>query len=1244
MVAVKRTLPAPPELQSRWATILEEAGLRPKILHLHDRYPEERSLEVPFNAIDGADTGLADLLLERPEEVLDAGERAMRELLPVAGPEAEGLRVRVVGLPPTAHRQVRAIRESDLNRFLALDGIVRRVSEVRPQIRDAVFECVACRTKFHEPQDEASLIFREPLECPESQGGCGKTQGRTRFRLVTEESTYVDAQRIEIQEHPETLRHGAHPQGMTVLLTEDLTGKVLPGNRIILNGVLKSFQRASSSRQGIVRNTTFDVMLLGNSFESKEREYDEIEISPEETRLIESFRGDPTVVDKIVMSLAPTIKGMEEEKEAIALQLFGGVEKRHSDGVRVRGDIHCLIVGDPGTAKSQLLRYVADVAPRGIYTSGKGATAAGLTAAAVKDDFAGGRWVLEAGMLVLADGGMAIIDELDKMSPEDRSAMHEALEQQSYHREFEIMLYNGERRPIGEFVERLLGRYPDRVVAGKDCEILPLSDEDYSLLSTDFVGLHKARVDRVSRHKAPSHFVRLTFGNGRTVTVTPEHPVFVWGETGWSTRPAGTVRPGELAPGVAGYPRELNEAVFHTLGSRTGRNPLRFPSSLDEDLSRLLGYLVSEGRVPDGSQLTPSEIVVSTTDPELAADVHNLFRSVFEIEPDTEVRPAASRPRVRRTCHDVRAVSEELVEYFRTNFPELAKDGPTRRIPGAVFHATEECRIQFLLGAYRGDGFCDSERVGLSTRSEGLARDYADLLLSVGICSHLTRASYPIRPRGRRTAHKVVVSGAQNQRRFFDLIARDDPRSGKIRTLVERSERRPADEDRLPTEFRPRWKRLLREFARDDGRVGGRSAGTREPPKRAVDRQLRTVEERLASLPAIDRRWDSPRELRHAHRVHLSDVARRLHRSVAWVLSHDRASNSPQSQAILRATRELAESKLVRASSDVRCLRGWVESPFRFIPVRKVEKLPNSGEEWVYDVTVEPNHTFVSEGLVLHNTVSIAKAGITSTLNARCPVLAAANPKWGRFTGDHTIAEQLDLPPTLLSRFDVIYSIKDVPDQERDRRLANRILASHRDIMAETMGLPLGPGGGSSAPFKPELLKKYIAYARRTIKPSLSQEALDALEDYYVKVRRQGEEPNAPVPITARQLEALVRLSEAAARARLSNVVEVADAHRAIHIVETFLRRVSMTEEGKLDIDLTQSGVSHSQRERLDIVMRIMRELQDEHGGIFTIEQFRASAEKAGIPIPKAEALLQSLRNQGEIIEARPNQLQLVRF
>ncbi len=153
----------------------------------------------------------------------------------------------------------------------------------------------------------------------------------------------------------------------------------------------------------------------------------------------------------------------------------------------------------------------------------------------------------------------------------------------------------------------------------------------------------------------------------------------------------------------------------------------------------------------------------------------------------------------------------------------------------------------------------------------------------------------------------------------------------------------------------------------------------------------------------------------------------------------------------------------------------------------------------------------------------------------------------------------------------------------------------------------------SGAPFPPELLKKYIAYAKRTIRPILSNAALSALEEYYVKVRSQGEEPNSPVPITARQLEALVRLSEAAAKARLSNEVGVEDAQRAIQIMQNFLKRVAMTEGGKLDVDLVQSGVSHSQRERLDIVMGVMRRLQDRPEATFSVEEYLEAADRAGV-------------------------------
>ncbi len=187
----------------------------------------------------------------------------------------------------------------------------------------------------------------------------------------------------------------------------------------------------STEKKDNDRSTLFETYLEINSVDFEQHEYDEIEISEEDERAIVSMSKDPNLFSNIVRSISPTISGLEEVKEAIALQLFGGCHKSNDDGSEIRGDIHILLVGDPGVAKSQLLRYMTSLAPRSIYTSGKSTSGAGLTAAVVKDnEFGDGRWNLEAGALVLADKGLACVDELDKMTPEDRSALHEAMESQ----------------------------------------------------------------------------------------------------------------------------------------------------------------------------------------------------------------------------------------------------------------------------------------------------------------------------------------------------------------------------------------------------------------------------------------------------------------------------------------------------------------------------------------------------------------------------------------------------------------------------------------------------------------------------------------------------------------------------------------------------------------------------------------------------------------------------------------------
>jgi replicative DNA helicase Mcm len=182
--------------------------------------------------------------------------------------------------------------------------------------------------------------------------------------------------------------------------------------------------------KGGTKTTRFDLAIDSNNIETTQHEYEELDVTSDDITAIKKLAGDPTVFKKLTGSIAPSIFGYEKIKEAIVLQLFGGVQQHRSDKTTVRGDIHILLVGDPGVAKSQMLKYVAGVSPKARYVSGKGTSGAGITATVVKDEFMRG-WALEAGALVLANKGICCVDEIDKMEKEDRIAMHEAMEQQT---------------------------------------------------------------------------------------------------------------------------------------------------------------------------------------------------------------------------------------------------------------------------------------------------------------------------------------------------------------------------------------------------------------------------------------------------------------------------------------------------------------------------------------------------------------------------------------------------------------------------------------------------------------------------------------------------------------------------------------------------------------------------------------------------------------------------------------------
>jgi len=375
----------------------------------------KRVVYVNFDDIASDSPVLAEALMSNPEEVLELLEAALEDTGLIKTP-----RVRFDSLPNTQKVKIRTIRAEHLNQFIFFEGIVRQASEVRPQVVNAKFECPSCGTVISVLQIEKK--FREPVRC-----SCGR---KGQFRLLSK--AMVDAQRLVLEESPESLTGGEQPRRMAVFLKEDLVEpmmeeKTTPGSKVRILGILKEVPVPLPSG---AMSTRFDLAIEANQLIPLESTYEDLDINEEDEKQIEELSQDPELFLKLRESIAPSIWGYEEIKESLVLQMFGGVRKSSPDGTVSRGDIHLFLMGDPGVAKSVTLKFVSNIAPKGRYIVGMAASGAGITATVVKDEFLKG-WSLEAGAMVLANKGVICIDEIEKMGAEDRSAMHEALEQQT---------------------------------------------------------------------------------------------------------------------------------------------------------------------------------------------------------------------------------------------------------------------------------------------------------------------------------------------------------------------------------------------------------------------------------------------------------------------------------------------------------------------------------------------------------------------------------------------------------------------------------------------------------------------------------------------------------------------------------------------------------------------------------------------------------------------------------------------
>lgn len=1177
----------------------------------------ERVVLLSFQHISEFSPTLSESIIEAPTTTLAVLENALDDIGLVKGSP----RIRLSDLPNSSKIKIRDIRAKHLDQLLWIEGIVRQASDVRPQVVNAKFECPNCGATLSVLQIDKK--FREPARCT-----CG---WKSSFKLISKEM--VDTQRLVIEESPDSLEGGEQPRRINVFLQEDLVEpkmeeRTTPGSKVRVFGILKEvpvpLQTGSIS-------TRFDIAIEANNTVPLEESFEDLSISDEEIEQILELSVDPNVYKRLSQSMAPSIYGFDRIKEAVLLQLFGGVKKKKSDGGSTRGDIHILLVGDPGVAKSVLLKFTGTIAPKGRYVSGKAATAAGLC-------------VSPNSFLLTNPGGISKISDI-----------------------VETRLKRKEEYVPGVWKE-------DNI---KDVKIQSLSSD---------LKIHSKYPSKIWKLRAPDKVFEITLSSGKKVELTGNTQLLVLerGEIKW--RKANEIENGAyiatprkllggeneisylvdlfesnpVVHGIKGFVREitlnlqkkygslreaaralgLNENyLYHNWVNEKARGNIKLselkkiageaglewrdkvkkislyngkvhnlPVLIDKETLYLAGLLAGDGDIRKTKSKSYS-IRLSNECLELQDKFRKILREKFSLHYGI-IKGSDKRSEATR------AHSKILGEILVNLGIPLSPKSHSLKFSEHLLHLSNELLAEYIAGLYDTDGSVyirngyGSNCIDLTTCSETIARQMQFVLLRYGIHAMLRMRLPSIGViRGNYNKWIVEIRSLDDIKRFAECIPLKHPK-------------KKAKLDEL-------------------------------------NRMIKVSHTNVDLLPGVGERL---RELLIKCGISLKNVK--------W---HPNLSYNGLRQILSRIemkSPEFAEFNRL-ANSDI----FWEK-------VTEIkEKVPSY--DFVYDLTVEDSHNFVVDGVLVHNTaavvkdeflrgwsleagamvlsnkgfvaideiekmneqdrsamhealeqqcVTISKANIHATLRAETTVLAAGNPKLGRFDPYTPIPQQIDISPALLSRFDVIFVIKDIPNKIQDEAIASHVLEEHKqDVIRDSID--------------PKLLRKYISYAKQKIKPKLTEEAVEEIKDFYVKLRNQSistESAVKPIPITARQLEGIIRLSEAYAKMRLRSEVKREEARVAIELLKVSLTQVGYDEETKtFDIDKITSGITAGRRNKILVVKGVMAQLESKLGKLIPMEELEKSLE-GKISALELEDIITQLSKSGDIFRPKKGFIQKI--
>ncbi|EGG21461.1 MCM family protein [Cavenderia fasciculata] len=437
---------------------------------------EKYYLEVNMDHLTQFDQDLASSLLSKPNEVVPTFEMAAKEAIKMmnfAKEDKDIPDIQVLFTSSADATAIRTLKAHQIAKIVKIPGIVISASRTQPRPLSITIKCRGCK---HEKTIHISPgINTNPL--PQ---GCDNPQQQLEskqcpnnpYDILPEKSKFVNQQLLKLQESPETIPTGEMPRHIQLSVDRFLVERVTPGTRITVVGVFGIYAGQGGRKKemsGLATIRTPYIRVLGMLSNDQAGRSAHI-FTPQEEDAFRKFATKSDLLEILSSSIAPSIYGHQDIKRAIACQLFGGSPKRLPDRMKLRGDINLLLLGDPGTAKSQLLKFVEKVAPIAVYTSGKGSSAAGLTASVIREPSTG-EYYLEGGAMVVADGGIVCIDEFDKMDVNDRVAIHEAMEQQTISiAKAGITTILNSRTSVLAAANPVFGRYDDLKTAGENID------------------------------------------------------------------------------------------------------------------------------------------------------------------------------------------------------------------------------------------------------------------------------------------------------------------------------------------------------------------------------------------------------------------------------------------------------------------------------------------------------------------------------------------------------------------------------------------------------------------------------------------------------------------------------------------------------------------------------------------------------------------------------------------------------